>query len=135
MPVVETRERIVIRDMQQVLFAFLQREQRVAERRHDRLSFLVSCIRKRHVRCTLGDLRERLLQLRQRPQARVSAESRPTIQEVKSNSHQGDARYRKSSQKRALIGREIKVDGDEAQQLDLGFNAVRISFEQPIVCE
>src|SRR5215510_1494102 len=66
---VKTCKRIVIRDVQEVLFAFLQCEQRVVERLDDCLSFLVSCSRKCYVRRTLGNLRERLLQLRQWPQS------------------------------------------------------------------
>src|SRR5262245_48267065 len=53
---VKTCKRIVIRNVQEVLFAFLQGEQRVVERLDDGLSFPVSCSRKCHLRRTVGDL-------------------------------------------------------------------------------
>src|SRR6187401_2144180 len=60
-PAIQTRNQVMVRNMQQVLFAFLQCGERVSESTHDGLSFFITRDGKRHFHRTLGDLRERLL--------------------------------------------------------------------------
>ncbi len=66
MSVVQPRQGIVIREMQQMPLALLQRADRVVERTHDCLQLAVARAREGHFRVAVGEVHQRLLQLRQR---------------------------------------------------------------------
>ena len=59
--VVETRERVVVREMQEVLLALAQRADRVVERGHDRAQLLVARARELHVKVARREPRKRPL--------------------------------------------------------------------------
>ena len=66
MPVVQARQRIVVRKMQQMALALLQCADRVVERGDDGLQLAVRRVREGHFRVAIGELHQGPLQLRQR---------------------------------------------------------------------
>src|SRR5688572_7095498 len=130
---VETRNRVVIGNVQQMLLAFLQRRQGIDKSRDDCLSLLMLRRRKRHLWNARRYLRQRLLKFRQRPrgplQENVSGDPRN-----KKQSNQRDAGQRKTLRECRLMRGEVDVDVHKPQKLPLRLSAGR-NFNQTVIRE
>ncbi len=127
----QPRELVVIGEVQQVSFAFLQRLRRVVECGHDRAQLGVRRVRELQVRLTRGEPAKGALQGGQR---RERAFQKPPAAGPRNaeQREQHRAREREPRQERALVAREIEIHAHETKQARRGLGGLQIEIEQPV---
>ena len=130
----EARQDIVVGQMNEVLLALLERLERIVERRHNGLRFLVVRGRELHTKLAGCNLIERLLKLGERSQ-RPLQETTSTRPRQKEQRAKHDAREDEASLKRAFLRCVVEIDSNESQQFDRGLRVGRIESEETVARE
>ena len=121
-------------EVQQMLFTLLQCEKCIPEGRYDSFGLPVTWSGKRHIDFTLCNVGEGLLQLRQRLQ-RTFQQPSGNQPRSKNQHDQRAARGRQAVEKRRLVGRVIKSDGNKADKRRFGLSPFSIGLENAVFPE